>query len=183
MRLKEKYEKKIVPAMKEKFGYKNIMVVPKFEKVVINIGFGKMISGKTSSEQKKLSETISNDLSLICGQKPVLTLAKKSIASFKTRKGMNVGAMVTLRGVKMYDFLDRVINVALPRSRDFQGISLKSFDAKGNLTLPVREHIIFPEITPESAKTIFGFEITVVTTAKTREEGIELLRLAGFPIK
>ena len=183
MRLKEKYQKEIIPAMKEKFGYKNIMTVPKIEKVVINVGFGKMISNKDSNEQKKIRATILDDLSLICGQKLVLTKAKKSIASFKVRKGMNVGAMVTLRGAKMYDFLDRVINIALPRSRDFQGISLKSFDEKGNLTLAVKEHIIFPEITPENVKTIFGFEITIVTTTKTREEGVELLRLAGLPIK
>jgi len=183
MRLKEKYQKKIALVMREKFGYKNIMIVPKFEKVVVNIGFGKMIFGKTSNEQKKTIEAILNDLSLICGQKPVLTKAKKSIASFKVRKGMNVGAMATLRGVKMYDFLDRIINVALPRSRDFQGIRLKSFDEKGNLTLSVKEHSIFPEITPESAKMIFGFEVTIVTTAKTQKEGVELLRLAGLPIK
>jgi len=183
MRLKEKYQKKIIPAMKEKFGYKNIMTVPRVEKVVINIGFGKMISNKTSDEQKKLTGAILNDLALICGQKPVLTKAKKSIASFKLRKGMNVGAMVTLRGIKMYDFLDRVINIALPRSRDFQGIDSKSFDKEGNLTLAIKEHIIFPEIMPENTRIIFGFEITIATTAKIREEGIELLKLAGFPIK
>ena len=183
MRLKEKYQKEIIPAMKEKFGYKNIMTVPKFEKVVINVGFGKMISGKTSNEQEKIISAILNDLSLICGQKPVLTKAKKSIASFKVKKGMDVGAMVTLRRAKMFDFLDRIINIALPRSRDFQGVSLKSFDLNGNLTLPVKEHIIFPEIAPERAKIIFGLEITVVTSAKTREEGIELLKLAGLPIK
>jgi len=183
MRLKEKYQKKIIPAMKEKFGYKNIMTVPRVEKVVINIGFGRMISGKTSDEQKKLTGAVLNDLALICGQRPVLTKAKKSIASFKLRKGMNVGAMVTLRGKKMHDFLDRVINIALPRSRDFQGIDSKSFDKKGNLTLAIKEHIIFPEIMPENTRIIFGFEITIATTAKTYEEGIELLKLAGFPIK
>ncbi len=183
LRLKEKYQKKIIPAMKEQFGYKNLMTVPRLEKVVINIGFGKMISGKTSDEQKKLTSAILNDLALICGQKPVLTKAKKSIASFKLRKGMPIGAMVTLRGTKMHDFLDRLINIALPRSRDFQGINPESFDENGNLTLPVKEHIIFPEIMPENTRIIFGFEITIVTTAKTREEGIELLKLAGFPIK
>ncbi len=183
MRLKEKYIKKIVPAMIEKFGYKNIMTVPKFEKVVINTGFGRIISGKTSDEQKKITSAILNDLALICGQKPILTKAKKSISSFKLRKGMPVGAVVTLRGMKMYDFLDRVVNIALPRSRDFQGIDPKSFDKKGNLTLSVREHISFPEIMPENARIIFGFEITIVTTAKTCQEGIELLKLSGLPIK
>jgi large subunit ribosomal protein L5 len=183
MRLKEKYQKEIIPAMKEKFGYDNIMVVPKFEKVVVNIGFGKMIVDKTSDEQKKIKEAVLNDLSLICGQRPVLTKAKKSISSFKVRQGAEVGAVVTLRGNKMYDFLDRVINIALPRSRDFQGVRVKSFDERGNLTLAVKEHIIFPEIAPENIKTIFGFEITIVTTAKTKEEGVELLRLMGLPIK
>ena len=183
MRLKEKYEKEIIPAMKEKFGYKNIMVVPRFEKVVINTGFGRITSGKTSDEQKKIINSIMDDLSLICGQRPALTKAKKSVAAFKIRQGMNIGAMVTLRRAKMYDFIDKVINIALPRSRDFQKVSEKLFDKKGNLTIPIKEHIIFPEISPEDVKIIFGFEITIVTTAKTREEGIELLRLAGLPIK
>jgi len=183
LRLQEKYQKEVVPAMQEKFGYKNIMAVPKIEKVVINTGFGRLISAKTSEEQKKIYTAISDDLTLICAQRLVLTKAKKSIAGFKTREGMFIGAMVTLRGKKMQDFLDRVIHIALPRSRDFRGIEMKSFDKKGNLTIPIKEHIIFPEVSPEKAKAIFGFEITVVTTAKTREEGIKLLRLLGFPIK
>jgi len=183
LRLKEKYKKEVISAMMEKFGYKNIMAVPKIEKVVINTGFGKLINAKTSGEQKKIYTTILNDLALICAQKLVLTKAKKSIAGFKTREGMFIGAMVTLRGKKMHDFLDRVIHVAIPRSRDFRGIGLKSFDKKGNLTIPIKEHIVFPEVSPEKAKAIFGFEITIVTTAKTREEGIELLKLLGFPIK
>ncbi len=183
MRLKEKYKKEIVPAMMEKFGYKNIMEVPRFEKVVVNTSFGKMISGKSREEQKKIKDAIVNTLALICGQRPVLTKARKSISSFKIRKGMEIGAMVTLRGDRMYDFLDRVINIALPRSRDFRGIEEKSFDEKGNLTIPVKEHIIFPEVSTEKERTIFGFEITVVMSTKTREEGIELMRLAGLPIK
>lgn len=183
IKLKEKYNKEVVPAMTKKFGYKSIMAVPKIEKVVVNTGFGKLISGKTGEEQKKILSAVAEDLSLICGQKVVLTKAKKSIASFKTRTGMIIGAKATLRGKRMTDFLERVINIALPRSRDFQGIDLGSFDRQGNLTLAVREHIIFPEVSPEKVKFIFGLEITVATTAGKKEEGIELLRLLGFPIK
>lgn len=183
LRLKDKYEKEVIPAMMEKFGYRNRMAVPKIEKVVVNTGFGRLIAGKTPEEQKKIHDLILKDLALISGQRPVLTKAKKAISGFKTRKGMPIGAMVTLRGKKMYDFLERVIHIALPRSRDFRGIDLKSFDKKGNLTIAIKEHIAFPEVSPEKAKTIFGFEITVVTTSKTREQGIELLRLLGFPIK
>lgn len=183
MRLKEKYTKEVIPAMMEKFGCKNKMAVPKIEKVVINTGFGRLIAGKTSDEQKKIEETILEDLSLISGQRPILTKAKKSIAGFKIRQGMLIGAMNTLRGAKMYDFLERIIHIAFPRSRDFRGIDLKSFDGKGNLTIAVKEHIVFPEVLPEKTRIIFGFEITIVTTAKTQEEGIELLRLMGFPIK
>lgn len=181
--LKDKYKKEAIPAMMEKFGYKNVMAVPKVEKVVINTGFGRLIIGKTSDEQKKIYAGILGDLGLICGQQPVLTKAKKSIAGFKLREGILIGAKNTLRGNKMYDFLERVINIALPRSRDFRGIDLKSFDKQGNLTIAIKEHIIFPEILPEKAKIIFGFEITVVTTAKNQEQGTELLRLMGFPIK
>ena len=183
MNLKEKYTKEAVPKMMEKFGYKNKMAVPKIDKVVVNTSFGKLISGKGSDEQKKIHKSILDDLSAICGQRLVLTKAKKSIAGFKIRDGMAVGAMVTLRGRKMNDFLERLIYIDLPRTRDFRGIELKSFDKSGNLTIAVKEHIIFPEILPEQAKIIFGFEITVATTTKTREQGIELLRLIGFPIK
>jgi len=193
--LKEKYKKEVIPQMMEKFGYnakgdisgkvryKNAMAVPKIEKVVVNTGFGKSTTGKTSDEQKKIAEAILNDLALICGQKPILTKAKKSISGFKIREGLPIGAQVTLRGKKMYDFLERLINIALPRSRDFQGIDLKAVDKQGNLTIGIREHICFPEILPEKIKSIFGFEITVVTTTKNREEGLELLKLLGFPIK
>ena len=183
MSLKEKYKKEVIPQMMEKFGYKNTMTVPKIEKVTVNTGFGRLISGKTSEEQKKIYKAILDDLTLICAQRPVLTRAKKSIAAFKTRQGMPIGAMVTLRERKMYDFLERVVHIALPRSRDFQGINPKSFDKEGNLTIPIKEHVIFPEVSPEKTKMIFGFEITVVTTAKTREEGTELLKLVGFPIR
>lgn len=183
VRLKEKYQKEVIPQMKEKFGYRNVMAVPKVEKVVINTGFGRLISGKTSDEQKKISEGILNDLSLIGGQRPVLTFAKKSISGFKIRKGVPVGARVTLRSQRMYDFLERLIHIGLPRSRDFRGIEQSSFDEKGNLTIAIKEQITFPEILPEKAKINFGFEITIVSTAKTKKEGMELLKLMGFPVK
>ncbi len=169
--------------MQEKFGYKNPMAVPRLEKVIVNTGFGKLVVGKTAEEQKKIYTAILDDLSLICGQRPVLTRAKKSIAGFKTRQGMPIGATVTLRGKKMYDFVDRLINVALPCSRDFRGIDRKSFDREGNLTLGIKEDIAFPEVSPEKAKTIFGFEITIVVNAQKQEEGINLLKMMGFPIK
>ena len=169
--------------MMEKFDYKSKMAVPRIEKVVVNTGFGKLISGKTSQEQKKIFDNILNDLSLIVGQKVVLTKARKSISAFKLRRGMPVGAKVTLRKKRMNDFLERLIHIALPRSRDFRGIDKNSFDKKGNLTLAIKEHIAFPEVSPEKTKSIFGLEITVATNAKSQKEGKELLRLIGFPIK
>jgi len=181
--LPEKYKKEVIPAMKEKFGYKNDMAVPKIEKVTVNTSFGRQISGKTGEEQKKIQDFILEELSFICGQRAVLTRAKKAISAFKVRQGMPLGAKVTLRGKKMIDFLERLIHLALPRSRDFQGIEPKSVDKEGNLTLGIKEHIAFPEILPEKAKDIFGLEITVVSSAKTKEEGLELFRLLGFPIK
>jgi large subunit ribosomal protein L5 len=183
LRLKYKYIKEVVPEMMKKFGYQNKMAVPKIEKVLVNTGFGRLISEKNGDERKKIQEAILNDLVLICGQWPILTKAKKSLSDFKTRKGVAIGAMVTLRRKRMSDFLERLIHIALPRSRNFRGIEISSFDQKGNLTIGLREHIVFPEILPEKAKNIFGLEITIVTTAKNREEGIELLRLMGFPIK
>lgn len=182
MRLKEQYQKELIPAMMRKFGYKNVMAVPKIKKVVVNTSFGRLVAGKTGEEQKKLQEEIIQALSLICGQKAVLTLAKKSISSFKTRKGQPLGAMATLRGKRMYDFLERMINIALPRLRDFKGIDIKSFDKNGNLTIGIKEHIVFPEISPEKVRNIFGLEITVVTSSKNREENINLLKEMGFPI-
>lgn len=183
LRFKEKYQKEAIPAMMAKFGYKSPMAVPRVEKVVINSGFGRLVAGKTSEEQKNIQNLISDGLALISGQKSVPKKAKKSISSFKTREGMVIGAAVTLRKKRMYDFLDRLIHIAFPRSRDFRGIDPKSFDEKGNLTVGIKEHIVFPEILSERAKNIFGLEVTVATTAKTREEGIELLKLMGFPIK
>jgi large subunit ribosomal protein L5 len=183
LRLAEKYKNEVIPAMKEKFGYQNDMAVPRIEKVAVNTGFGRLVSGKTPEEQKKITGSILEDLATICGQYPELTRAKKSISGFKTRQGMPVGARVSLRRRMMYDFLERLIHIALPRSRDFRGIDPKSLDKKGNLTVAIKEHIAFPEILPERVKTIFGIELTVVTTAKTREESLELLKLLGFPIK
>lgn len=183
LNLKQKYQKEVIPAMIKKFGYKNVMSVPKIQKVVLNIGFGAMIAGQTSGEREKIQESIFNDLSLITGQRPVLTKAKKSIAGFKIRKGIPIGAKINLRGQKMYDFLDRLIHIVLPRSRDFRGISRKSIDKSANLTIGIKEHISFPEILPEKAKKILGFEITVVTSSKNREEAIELFKMLGFPIK
>ncbi len=181
--LPEKYTTEVIPQMMEKFGYKTKMAVPKIRKVVINTGFGKQVAGKGAEEQKKIIDLILQDLGLISGQKAVMTLAKKSIASFKIREGLAIGAKVTLRRKRMVDFLERLIHIVLPRTRDFQGIEPKSFDKKGNLTIAVKEHITFPEILPEKAKNIMGLEITVVTNAKNPSEGLELLKLLGFPIK
>lgn len=181
--LPEKYKKEVIPAMKEKFGYRNDMAVPKIEKVVVNTGFGRQIGGKTTEEQKKITDFITGELSLICSQRPIITRARKSISSFKIREGMALGVKTTLRGRKMIDFLERLIHLTLPRTRDFRGITPESVDKQGNLTIAIKEHIAFPEILPERAKSIFGLEVTVVTTAKTRKEGLELLKLLGFPIK
>ena len=183
LRLQDKYRKEVVPKMKEKFGYGNDMAVPKIEKAIINTGIGRLIAQKTSQEQKEIIEKFSHDLSLIAGQKPIVCIAKKSISAFKVREGMPLGLKVVLRSAKMYDFLTRLISFALPRSRDFRGIDQKAIDSDGNLTIGIREHIIFPEILAENVRQIFGLEVIIVTTAKTREEGLELLKLMGFPIK
>ena len=182
--LKEKYQKEVAPEMMKKFGYKSIMAVPRMRKAVLNTGFGRLIvNSKTSDEQKKIYTSIMDDLSAICGQRPVLTLAKKSISTFKTRQGMPLGAKVTLRGKKMYDFLEKLINIALPRSRDFRGLEISSVDNNGNLSVGIKEHIIFSEVSPEKTRAIFGFEVCVATDAKSKERGLELFRLLGFPIK
>ncbi len=183
IKLKDKYNKEVIPKMMERFGYKSKMAVPRIEKVVVNVGFGKMISGETSDEQRKIISSISNDLTLITGQKTIITKARKSIAGFKLRKGSPVGVMVTLRKKRMFDFLERLIHITLPRSRDFSGIKPNSVDKKGNLTIAIKEHISFTEILPEKVKRIFSLEITTVTTTQEQEEGLELLRLMGFPIK
>lgn len=183
MNLKEKYIKKVIPEMMQKFGYKSPMAVPRIEKVVLNTGYGRQVAGKTGEEQKKIQEAVLTDLATICGQKAVLTLAKKSISSFKIREKMPIGAKVTLRKKRMYDFLDRLINIALPRSRDFRGLKTEAVDKNGNLTIGIKEHIAFPEIMPEKAKSIFGLEIAIATNTKNREESLELFKLMGFPIK
>jgi large subunit ribosomal protein L5 len=181
--LKEKYTKEAVPAMMEKFGYKNKMAVPSIKKVVLNSSFGKEAVSKTSGEREKLQKLIMQDLSLIAGQKPNLIKSKKSIAGFKLREGLEVASVVTLRKKRMWDFLERLIYLSFPRSRDFKGINSKSIDKRGNLSIGFKEHIMFPEIFTEKEKTIFGLEVTVVINAKNEKEGLELYKLLGFPIK
>jgi len=181
--LKKKYEKEAIKKMQEKFGYKNRMAVPGIVKVVINTGFGRAISAKTKDEQKRFTEYVNENLALLSGQRPVLTQARKSISSFKLREGNIIGAKVTLRGKKMYNFLEKLINIVLPRSRDFRGISLKAVDRNGNLNVGIKEHIVFPEISPEKSPILLGLEITVVTNAKEREKGLELFKLLDFPMK
>ncbi len=181
--LKEKYQKEVIQQMMKSLGYKNPMAVPKIKKVVINTSFGKEVVSKTSGEREKIYNLIIQDLTLIAGQKPNLVKSKKSIAGFKLREGLEIAAKVTLRKDKMWDFLERLIYLSLPRSRDFKGIDPKAIDKRGNLTIGFREHISFPEIFTEKEKTIFGLEITVVTNAKNKEESLELYKLMGFPIK
>ena len=176
-RLKQHYKKTVVPALKKEFGYKNVMAVPKVEKVAINIGLGE------ATQNPKLMDGTVTELSTIAGQKPVVTKAKKSIAAFKLREGMSIGAMVTLRGERMYEFLDRLMNVALPRVRDFRGVSSKSFDGRGNYTLGVKDQLIFPEIDYNKVEKIKGMNISITTTAKTDAEGLALLRQLGMPFR
>lgn len=170
-------DKKTTQILQKELGVKNIFALPKIVKVVINVGLGRVI------KDEKFLELVLRDLALISGQKPKTTLAKKSIANFKTRQGMIIGAMVTLRGQRMYDFLNRLIHTALPRTRDFRGLSDTSLDKKGNLTIGIKEHIVFPEVSGEEMKNIFGFEITVVVKAKNKEEALALYKALGFPIK
>jgi large subunit ribosomal protein L5 len=181
--LNEKYNKEVVPAMMKKFSYKSKMAVPKIEKVMINCGYGRLIAGKTKDESKKIQEAIARDITLIAGQKAVLTKSRQSISSFKIREGQEIGCKTTLRRKKMVDFLERLINVTLPRSRDFQGLSADGMDKFGNYSFGIKEHIAFPEILPEKANFIFGFQVTIVTSAENEEEGLELLKLIGVPIR
>lgn len=176
-RLKDKYAEQIVPALMEKFQYKNINEVPKLEKIVINMGVGE------ARDNAKVLDTAMADLSIITGQKPVITRAKKSIANFKLREGMPIGCKVTLRGSRMYEFADKVISIALPRVRDFRGISSKSFDGRGNYAFGVKEQLIFPEIEFDKVDKVRGMDIIFVTTAKTDEEARELLSLLGMPFR
>ena len=174
-RLKEKYQNEVVGELIEKFGYDNVMQVPKLEKVVVNIGVGE------AKDNPKTLESAVRDLTTITGQKPVVTRAKKSIANFKIREGMNLGCKVTLRGEKMYEFLDKLMNIALPRVRDFRGVSDKSFDGRGNYSLGLKEQLIFPEIEYDDIDTLRGMNIVVVTTAETDEEAKALLEELGMP--
>lgn len=173
----ENYEKEIRPALIRKFKYKNVMQVPKLEKVVLNMGLGEAI------QNIKALDAAANDMALVSGQKPVITKASKSIASFKLRKGMAIGCMVTLRRERMYEFFQKLVTIVLPRVRDFKGISPKSFDGRGNYTLGLREQIIFPEIDYDKVDKVRGMNITIATTAKTDEEAYELLKLMGMPFR
>ena len=174
-RLKDKYDQEIAPALQQKFNYKNVMQIPKLEKVVINMGVGEAI------QNSKAIDSAVSDLTKIAGQKPVVTRAKKSIAAFKLREGMPIGTKVTLRGERMYEFVDRLMNVSLPRVRDFRGVSSKSFDGRGNYTLGIKEQLIFPEIEYDQIDKLRGMDIVFVTTAKTDEEARELLGMLGMP--
>jgi large subunit ribosomal protein L5 len=174
-RLKETYRKVVVPALMEEFGYRNVMEVPRLVKIVVNVGMGEALQ-----DAKALDNAV-RDVSTITGQRPIVTRAKKSIAGFKLREGMTVGVKVTLRGNRMYDFLDRLCNVALPRRRDFRGVSPDSFDGRGNYTLGLREQLVWPEIDYDSIDKVRGMEMSIVTTAKTDEEGRHLLQLLGMP--
>ena len=174
-RLKDKYLNEVVPGLQEQFKYTNVMAIPKLDKIVINIGLGEV------TQNPKALDAALNDLTLITGQKPVVTRAKKSIAGFKLREGMPVGVKVTLRGDRMYEFVDRLLSVALPRVRDFRGVSPKSFDGRGNYSLGLKEQLIFPEIEYDKIDKLRGLEIVFATTAKTDEEGRALLKLLGMP--
>ena len=174
-RLKDKYVTEVVPALQQKFGYKNVNEIPKLEKVVINMGLG------DCKDNPKAMDAAVSELATIAGQKPVVTKAKKSVANFKVREGMNIGAKVTLRGERMYHLVDKLVNIALPRVRDFHGVSTKAFDGRGNYALGIREQLLFPEIEYDKVDKIRGMEMIFVTTAKTDEESRELLRLLVMP--
>lgn len=176
-RMKKKYLEEVRPALVKEFAYKSVMQAPRIEKVVINMGLGE---GK---ENPKILDAAVNDLSIITGQKPIITRARRSVASFKVREGMPIGCKLTLRGIRMYDFLDKLFNIALPRVRDFRGISPHSFDGRGNFTIGIKEQLIFPEIEYSNVERILGMDITIVTTAGSDEEARELLALLGMPFR
>lgn len=176
-RLKTYYEKEVVPALVEEFSYRNRVEVPRMEKIVVNMGLGEAI------QNIKILDSAVRELAMIVGQRPVVTKAKKSIATFKLRKGMSIGCMVTLRRERMYEFFDRLVNVALPRIRDFRGVSPRSFDGRGNFSLGIKEQFIFPEIDYDKVDKVMGMNITVVTTAKTDDEARRLLKLMGVPFR
>jgi large subunit ribosomal protein L5 len=176
-RLKDKYFKEAVPALSEKFKYKSSMEVPKLKKVVLNMGVG------DSKDNAKLLEAAANDMTIIAGQKPVITIAKKSVSNFKLRMGMKIGCKVTLRGDRMYEFLDKLFSIALPRVRDFRGVNPNSFDGRGNFTMGVKEQLIFPEINYDKVEKVRGMDICIVTSSKNDEESKELLKVLGMPFK
>ena len=176
-RLKEKYLAEAVPALQQKFGYKNVMEIPKLDKIVINMGVGESVG------DSKKPTIAAADLAAIAGQKPVITRARNSIAGFKVREGMPIGAKVTLRGARMYEFLDRLVNIALPRVRDFRGLNPKSFDGRGNFAMGIKEHIVFPEINYDKVDQMWGMDIIVCTTAKTDDEARALLKEFNFPFR
>ena len=176
-RLKDRYKTEMVPALMQEFGYRNVMEVPRLEKIVVNVGLGEAL------ENVKALDAAAKDVSTITGQKPIITRAKKSIATFRLREGNPIGVKVTLRGNRMYDFLDRLCNAALPRQRDFRGVSPDAFDGRGNYTLGLREQLMWPEIDYDSIDKVRGMEVTMVTTAQTDEEGRRLLQLLGMPFK
>jgi large subunit ribosomal protein L5 len=176
-RLKQKYIKEVIPLMREKFGYKNNLAVPHLEKVVINVGIS------SSKNDENFLHLVENNLKRISGQKPVFTLAKKAISAFKLKEGQITGVKVTLRRARMYDFIDKLINIVLPRVRDFRGLNLDSVDEYGNLAIGFKEHLVFGEIDPDEVESIHGLEVIITTTAKSQEEGLELLKLLGFPFQ
>jgi large subunit ribosomal protein L5 len=176
-RLKEHYTKAVVPSLSKEFGYKNVMAVPRLDKISVNIGLGE------ATQNAKLMDGAVNELGQIAGQKPVVTKARKSIAAFKLREGMAIGCMVTLRGDRMYEFFDRLVNMALPRVRDFRGVSSKSFDGRGNYTLGIRDQLIFPEIDYAKVDKTKGMNISITTTARTDAEGLALLKAMGMPFR
>jgi len=174
-RLKERYREEVVSALVKEFGYENVMQAPRLEKIVLNVGLGEAI------QNPKALDSTAEDMATISGQRPVITRAKKSIAAFKVRKGMPIGVTVTVRGARMYELFDRMVNAALPRIRDFQGVSLYSFDGRGNYSLGIKEQLVFPEVDYDKIDRIRGFQVTVVTTARSDEEGKRLLELLGMP--
>ncbi len=174
-RLRDKYKNEVMPALQQKFGYKNVNQIPKLEKIVVNMGLGDL------KDNSKSFEAVVGELAMITGQKPIVTKAKKSVANFKVRQGMNIGAKVTLRSDRMYEFADKLVSIALPRVRDFRGVSGKAFDGRGNYTLGIKEQLIFPEIEYDKIEKVRGMDIVFVTTAKTDEEAYELLQLMGMP--
>ncbi|MGH9330155.1 MAG: 50S ribosomal protein L5 [Vicinamibacterales bacterium] len=176
-RLRDRYQKEVVPALRKEFGYTNVMAVPRLQKIVVNMGLGE------ATQNAKLADVGSDELGRITGQKPVVTRSKKSIAPFKVRRGMPIGAMVTLRGERMYEFLDRLVSIALPRVRDFRGVSPKGFDGRGNYTLGLKDQLIFPEIDYMKVDKARGMNVSVVTTAKTDQEARKLLQLMGMPFR